>query len=87
MPTDFAAALAFPRDYPLAFAWMDRPFDDLVARRLHDPAARAAIDALKGYISDGRSASPAPRWSRCSAIISTAASIPRADPAGSPTRW
>jgi phytoene dehydrogenase-like protein len=53
MPTDFEAALAFPRDYPLAFAWMDRPFDDLVARRLSDPAARAAIGALKGYISDG----------------------------------
>ena len=53
-PRDVDAMLAFPRQYPLAVRWMDRPFAELVARHLGDPEARRVIGALTGYVSDGR---------------------------------
>ena len=33
--------------------WLDKPFDQLVARHIGDPRARQLIAALTGYISDG----------------------------------
>jgi len=54
LPRDVDALLAFPRQHPLAVRWMDRPFDQLVARHIGDPEARGVIRALTGYISDGR---------------------------------
>ncbi len=54
LPRDVDAMLAFPREHPLAVRWMDRPFDELIARHVGDPEARRAIRALTGYISDGR---------------------------------
>jgi phytoene dehydrogenase-like protein len=54
LPRDVDALLAFPRQHPLAVRWMDRPFDELVARHIADPEARGVIGALTGYISDGR---------------------------------
>ncbi len=56
LPRDVEAMLAFPRQHPLAVRWMDRPFDELVARHIADPEARRVILALTGYISDGREA-------------------------------
>ncbi len=54
LPRDVDAMLAFAREHPLAVRWMDRPFDELVARHIADPEARGVIGALTGYISDGR---------------------------------
>ncbi len=54
LPRDVDAMLAFPREHPLAVRWMDRPFDELLARHIADPEARRVIRALTGYISDGR---------------------------------
>ncbi|MGD1037773.1 MAG: FAD-dependent oxidoreductase [Roseiarcus sp.] len=54
LPRDVDALLAFPRQHPLTVRWMDRPFDELVARHIADPEARGVIRALTGYISDGR---------------------------------
>ena len=47
------AMQAFPQAHPLAVQWLDKPFDQLVARYIGDPQARALITALTGYISDG----------------------------------
>jgi all-trans-retinol 13,14-reductase len=44
---------AFPRQHPIAVQWMDRPFDQLVARHVTDPKARRLVTALTGYVSDG----------------------------------
>ncbi len=41
LPRDVDAMLAFAREHPLAVRWMDRPFDELVARHVADPEARA----------------------------------------------
>ena len=54
LPRDVDATLAFAREHPLAVRWMDRPFDQLIARHIGDPEARGVIRALTGYISDGR---------------------------------
>lgn len=54
LPGDVDALLAFPREHPLAVRWMDRPFDELLARHIRSPEARRAIRALTGYVSDGR---------------------------------
>ena len=43
---DFASA------HPEALAWMSRPFADLVAAHVNGPAARQALYALSGYITD-----------------------------------
>jgi all-trans-retinol 13,14-reductase len=36
----------------LAFRWLDRPFDDLVAQHIQDPQARDALTALASYVGD-----------------------------------
>ena len=54
MPRDVEAALAFAREHPLTVRWMDKPFDELIARHIGDPEARGVIRALTGYVSDGR---------------------------------
>jgi phytoene dehydrogenase-like protein len=46
------ALLAFARAYPLAAAWMSRPWADFVARHLATAAARQQVSALTGYITD-----------------------------------
>ncbi|HYA73012.1 MAG TPA: NAD(P)/FAD-dependent oxidoreductase, partial [Roseiarcus sp.] len=53
-PRGVDAMLAFAREHPLAVRWLDRPFDELVARHIGDPEARRVIGALTGYVSDGR---------------------------------
>ena len=53
LPHSAEAMLAFARNHPLAVKWMDRPFDELVARHVADPQAKRALNALTGYISDG----------------------------------
>lgn len=44
--------MEFPRKHPLAMRWMARPFDELVAAHIGDPAARASVMALSGYVTD-----------------------------------
>jgi phytoene dehydrogenase-like protein len=53
LPRDADALLAFARKHPLAVKWMDRPFDELVARHVSDPEAKRTLAALTGYVSDG----------------------------------
>jgi phytoene dehydrogenase-like protein len=53
LPRSADALLAFARQHPLAVKWMDRPFDELVARHVSDPEAKRALNALTGYVSDG----------------------------------
>ncbi len=53
LPTTVDAMLDFPRQHPLTFRWLDKPFDDLVARHIQDPQARRALTMLSGYIGDG----------------------------------
>ncbi len=52
LPTSVDAMLAFPREHPLAFHWLDKPFDELVAQHIRDPKAHEAVSMLTGYISD-----------------------------------
>jgi phytoene dehydrogenase-like protein len=54
LPSSAAAMLAFVREHPFAVQWMDRPFDELVARHVSDPQAKRLLTALTGYVSDGR---------------------------------
>ena len=54
LPGSVDAMLAFARNHPLTVQWMDRPFDELVARHVSDPQAKRSLNALTGYISDGR---------------------------------
>ena len=53
LPTNVDVMLAFPREHPLAFHWLDKPFDELVAQHIRDPKAHKVVNALIGYISDG----------------------------------
>ncbi|NEW91579.1 NAD(P)/FAD-dependent oxidoreductase [Rhodopseudomonas sp. BR0M22] len=53
MPSSIDELLAFPRNHPHAYRWMNRPFADLVAAHVQDPAAVAFINGLAGYIGDG----------------------------------
>jgi all-trans-retinol 13,14-reductase len=53
LPATVDAVLAFPREHPVTFHWLQRPFDELVARHVHDPDARQVVAALTGYVSDG----------------------------------
>ncbi|MGA2492314.1 MAG: NAD(P)/FAD-dependent oxidoreductase [Roseiarcus sp.] len=53
LPHSADALLAFARRHPLAVKWMDRPFDELVARHVSDPEAKRTLAALTGYVSDG----------------------------------
>jgi phytoene dehydrogenase-like protein len=52
LPTTVEAMLAFPKEYPLAFRWLDKPFDELVAWHIADAEARRILSVLSGYISD-----------------------------------
>ena len=51
-PTTVAARLAFARDWPLAVAWMDRPWAAFLSHFLRTTAARSQVSALTGYITD-----------------------------------
>jgi all-trans-retinol 13,14-reductase len=51
-PRTVAGMLAFARRHPLAVQWMPRRFDDFLRERVADPAARRAIAALAGYVTD-----------------------------------
>ena len=53
LPRRADALIAFARQHPLAVKWMDKPFDELVARHVSDPQAKRALAALTGYVSDG----------------------------------
>jgi phytoene dehydrogenase-like protein len=44
--------LDFPKRYPLAARWMDRPFGEFLAAYVTDPAAQRMVCRLTGYISD-----------------------------------
>ena len=44
--------MEFPRKHPLAMRWMARPFNELVKTHIENPAARASIMALSGYVTD-----------------------------------
>lgn len=52
-PATIEDLLAFPRAHPHAYKWMNRPFAELVAAHVDDPAVVAVIDGLSGYIGDG----------------------------------
>jgi len=56
MPESLDAMLAFPTQHPQAFRWMNRPFDELVAAHVSDPAVVRYLNALSGYLGDGREA-------------------------------
>ena len=51
-PRTVAGMLAFARRYPLAVQWMPRRFDEFLRERVAAPAAREAIAALAGYVTD-----------------------------------
>ena len=53
MPDTVDAMLAFPKEHPHAFRWMDRPFDELVAHHVSDSDLIHLINALSGYLGDG----------------------------------
>jgi phytoene dehydrogenase-like protein len=52
VPGTVASMLAFARRHPLAVQWMQRPFAEFLRERVKDPAARAAIASLAGYVTD-----------------------------------
>jgi phytoene dehydrogenase-like protein len=51
-PASPKAMLAFARAHPEAVEWLQRPFADLVATHVSEPAAQEALYALSGYITD-----------------------------------
>jgi phytoene dehydrogenase-like protein len=53
MPETVEAMLAFPKDHPQAFRWMNEPFDKLVAAYVSDSAVIQMLNALSGYLGDG----------------------------------
>ena len=55
-PSSVEAMLDFARKNPLFVQWGERPFFELLERHVHGPAARAALLAMVGYISDDVSA-------------------------------
>ncbi len=48
----FDELLAFPKRYPLAVRWMNRPFMEFLATYVADPAAQQLIRMITGYITD-----------------------------------
>jgi phytoene dehydrogenase-like protein len=52
-PSTIDELLAFPRAHPHAYKWMNRPFAELIAAHVRDPAVVAVINGLSGYIGDG----------------------------------
>ncbi len=53
MPATVDALLAFPKEHPHAFKWMNEPFDKLVSNYVSDPAVIRYLNALSGYLGDG----------------------------------
>ncbi len=53
LPADPAKLLAFPKEHPQGFKWMNRPFDELVAEHVSDRQVVSVINALVGYLGDG----------------------------------
>lgn len=51
-PRDPALMLDWPRRHPTAFRWIEKPFAGMLAHFVADPAARATLGFLTGYISD-----------------------------------
>ena len=54
-PRDAARLLAFPQRFPLAVAWMDRPFVEFVRRRVTDEGLMAHLLRLSRYVTDDES--------------------------------
>jgi phytoene dehydrogenase-like protein len=52
-PETIEALLAFPKEHPQAFRWMNEPFDKLVASHVSDPELIRVLNALSGYLGDG----------------------------------
>lgn len=52
-PESVDELLAFPKNHPNAFRWMNEPFDKLVAAHVSDPAVIRLLYALGGYLGDG----------------------------------
>lgn len=53
MPETVEAMLAFPKDHPEAYKWMNEPFDKLVTAYVGDPDLIRLLNALTGYLGDG----------------------------------
>jgi phytoene dehydrogenase-like protein len=53
MPTTADEMLAFPKDHPHAFRWMNEPFDRLVSTYVGDRKVVEFLNALSGYLGDG----------------------------------
>ena len=53
LPSSVDEALAFPKRHPLATQWMDKPFDDLVARHGLSSGSEDVIKALTGTSATG----------------------------------
>jgi phytoene dehydrogenase-like protein len=53
MPETVNAMLAFPKEHPAAYKWMNEPFDKLVASYVSDPDLIRLLNALSGYLGDG----------------------------------
>ena len=51
-PRTLDALLAFPKRFPVAYHWMNRPFAELLESHVADPAARDLLTALTGYVTD-----------------------------------
>ncbi len=51
-PRDPDLMLDWPRRHPTAFRWIEQPFAQMLAHFVADPAARATLGFLTGYISD-----------------------------------
>jgi all-trans-retinol 13,14-reductase len=53
MPETVEAMLAFPKEHPNAYKWMNEPFDRLVSAHVRDPDLIRLLNALSGYLGDG----------------------------------
>jgi len=52
-PVTLDAMMAFPKEHPQAFRWMNEPFDKLVAAYISDADVVRLLNALAGYLGDG----------------------------------
>lgn len=50
-PRDAESLMAFPKAHPIAYAWMERPFAELVDLHVKDEGAKEMIHALAGYVT------------------------------------
>ena len=53
LPNNPDELLKFPKEHPVGFKWMQRPFDELVASHVTDKKLVRIINALSGYLHDG----------------------------------